>query len=96
MFLNKQIDKYNLDDFKGQGSSLLYYLDMTKDFKSSFKDMAIINVDGYNVIDESRSNPYGAKSRFGEYLVKQIYILMNGLSFKQIYSQIKIQNLQLK
>ena len=72
MFLNKQIDKYNLDDFKGQGSSLSYYLDMTKDFKSSFKDMAIINVDGYNVIDESRSNPYGAKSRFGEYLVKQI------------------------
>lgn len=72
MFLNKQIGKYNLDDFKGQNSTLNYYLDMTKDFVSSFKDMAIINVDGYNVIDESRSNPYGAKSRFGEFLVKNI------------------------
>ena len=72
MFLNKQIGIYNLDDFKGLPRALDYYLNMTKDFKSSFDDMITINVDGYNVIDESKSNPYGAKSRFGEYLVQNI------------------------
>lgn len=72
MFLNKQTDDFNLDYFPSKRSSLFHYLDMTKNFKSSFRDMITINVDGYNVVDESRSNPYGAKSRFGEYMVQNV------------------------
>lgn len=53
-----------------EGKSLEYYLEMTKDFKSSFRPFYVHNVDGFNIIDESLSNPVGAKARFGEMLIK--------------------------
>ena len=70
MFLNKQkgIENKDLRD----GKSLQYYLDMTKGFKSSFEPFVVKNINGFNVIDESLSNPVGAKARFGEMLIQSI------------------------
>jgi hypothetical protein len=69
MFVNKQKGKENKDS---KVKSLEYYLNLTKDFKSSFPDFCIKEVSGFNVIDESVSNPVGAKARFGEYLMENI------------------------
>jgi hypothetical protein len=69
MFLNKQIGEDNKDL---RLKDLNYYLELTKDFKSSFKDFVVKDVNGFNVIDESVSNPVGAKARFGEMLIKSV------------------------
>ena len=68
MFQNKQKGLENKDD---QG--LEYYLDLTKDFKSSFDEFIVSNVNGFNVIDESRACPVGYKARSGEFLMQQLY-----------------------
>lgn len=67
MFLNKQKTIENKDL---TGKSLVYYLNLTKDFTSSFSEFNVKNINGFNVIDESVSNPVGAKARFGEFLIK--------------------------
>jgi len=68
MFLNKQIGTENKDISNGR--DLEYYLELTKDFKSSFNDFSVKEVNGFFVIDESVSNPVGAKARFGELLMQ--------------------------
>ncbi len=68
MFLNKQIGSENKDLLNGK--SLEYYLELTKDFKSSFNDFVVKEIDGFFVIDESVSNPVGAKARFAELLMQ--------------------------
>ena len=66
MFLNNQKGNYNKDlDSK----DLQYYLDLTKDFKSSFDQFHVKEVNGFMIIDESESNKVGAKARFGEFLI---------------------------
>lgn len=69
MFLNKQKNKEN-NDLKNK--SLDYYLDLTKNFKSSFDDFVIKKVNGFNVIDESLSCEVGYKARSGEFFIKQL------------------------
>lgn len=69
MFVNKQKGEDNKDL---NGKSLEYYLELTKDFKSSFDSFIVKNVNGFNVIDESISNPVGAKARFGEFLMQNV------------------------
>tara|TARA_R110002020_G_scaffold183274_3_gene379417 strand:+ start:3091 stop:3993 length:903 start_codon:yes stop_codon:yes gene_type:complete len=69
MFLNKQKNKEN-NDLKNK--SLDYYLNLTKDFKSSFDDFVIKKVNGFNVIDESLSCEVGYKARSGEFFIKQL------------------------
>ena len=68
MFLNKQIGTENKDLLNGK--NLEYYLELTKNFKSSFEDFSVKEVNGFFVIDESISNPVGAKARFGELLMQ--------------------------
>ncbi len=70
IFSNKQKGHYNKDCDDLGIRNLDYYLNITKNFKSSFDDFTVKLVDGYNVIDESESNPYGAKARFGEFLIQ--------------------------
>lgn len=69
MFVNKQNGEFNKDlkDY-----TLEDYLEMTEDFTSSFEPFTVKEVNGFMVIDESVSNPVGAKARFGEFLVQQI------------------------
>lgn len=67
MFVNKQKGNENKDL---KDKDLKYYLDLTKDFKSSFDPFIVKNVNGFNIIDESISNPVGAKARFGEFLIQ--------------------------
>ena len=69
MFLNKQKNKEN-NDLKNK--SLDYYLNLTKNFKSSFDDFVIKKVNGFNVIDESLSCGVGYKARSGEFFIKQL------------------------
>ena len=69
MFINKQKGIDNKDLI---GKSLNYYLEITKNFTSSFDPFTIIKSKGFNVIDESKSNPVGAKARFGEFLMQNI------------------------
>ena len=69
MFLNKQKNKEN-NDLKNK--SLDYYLNLTKDFKSSFDDFVIKKVNGFNVIDESLGCEVGYKARSGEFFIKQL------------------------
>lgn len=69
MFVNKQKDDLNKDLV---GKDLQYYLDLTKDFKSSFAPFTVKKINGFNVIDESVSNPVGAKARFGEFLMQNV------------------------
>ena len=69
MFENKQKTLSNKDL---DGKDLDYYLELTKGFNSSFNDYIVNNVNGFNIIDESLSNPVGAKARFGELLVQSI------------------------
>lgn len=70
MFLNKQkfienndLKKYNLDN----------YLDLTKDFKSSFDDFTVLNVNGFNIIDESKSCEVGYKARSAEFFIQKLF-----------------------
>jgi len=69
MFTNKQEGIENKDLHE---KSLEYYLELTKDYKSDFNDFVVTNVNGFNVIDESLSNPVGAKARFGDFFVKTL------------------------
>ena len=69
MFLNKQIDKTNNDL---NGVDIDYYLNQTVDFKSSFGEFNLKNVNGFNVIDESESCEVGYKARSGEYFIQQL------------------------
>jgi len=69
MFVNKQKGIENNDlNLK----NLDYYLDLTKDFKSSFKDFTVKNINGFNVIDESLSCEVGYKARSGEFLIQEL------------------------
>jgi hypothetical protein len=52
--------------------NLDYYLDLTKDFKSSFGDFNVKQVDGFNVIDESESCEVGYKARSGEFFIQDL------------------------
>jgi len=70
VFLNKQTTVEN-NDLKGF-MDLDYYLDLTKDFKSSFGDFSIKNIDGFNVIDESESCEVGYKARSGEFFIQSL------------------------
>ena len=70
MFLNKQTHKDN-NDLQGF-MNLDYYLDLTKDFKSSFGDFNVKQVDGFNVIDESESCEVGYKARSGEFFIQEL------------------------
>jgi len=70
MFLNKQKYKDN-NDLQGF-MNLDYYLDLTKDFKSSFGDFNVKQVDGFNVIDESESCEVGYKARSGEFFIQDL------------------------
>lgn len=70
MFINKQTYKDN-NDLQGF-MNLDYYLDLTKDFKSSFGDFNVKQVDGFNVIDESESCEVGYKARSGEFFIKDL------------------------
>lgn len=70
MFLNKQKYKDN-NDLQGF-MNLDYYLDLTKDFKSSFGDFNVKKVDGFNVIDESESCEVGYKARSGEFFMQEL------------------------
>jgi hypothetical protein len=68
MFENKQkgVDNNDITMFK----NLDYYLDLTKDFKSSFDDFVVQEVNGFNVIDESKACPVGYKARAGEFMMQ--------------------------
>lgn len=68
MFINKQkgIANNDLTSIK----TLEYYLELTKNFKSSFGDFHIKTVKDYVVIDESESCPVGYKARSGECLIQ--------------------------
>jgi len=70
VFLNKQTTVEN-NDLQGF-TNLDYYLDLTKDFKSSFGDFSIKNIDGFNVIDESESCEVGYKARSGEFFIQNL------------------------
>jgi len=70
MFINKQKYKDN-NDIKGF-MNLDYYLDLTKDFKSSFGDFNVKQVNGFNVIDESESCEVGYKARSGEFFIQDL------------------------
>ena len=69
LYSNKQKGNYNkdLDGFR----TLDYYLELTKDFKSSFSDFVIKKINSFNIIDESESCPVGYKARAGEFLIQQ-------------------------
>lgn len=69
MFLNKQSTKAN-NDLKDY--SLNDYLEQTKNFKSSFNEFNVKQVDGFNIIDESVSCEVGYKARSGEYFIQHI------------------------
>ena len=69
MFLNKQKGKDNKDL---NDKNLQYYLDITKNFKSSFGDFKVINSNGFNVVDESQSCEVGYKARAGEFLIQRL------------------------
>ena len=52
--------------------TLEHYLDITADFKSSFPDFSVTEIDEINVIDESKSCEVGYKARSGEFFVKHL------------------------
>jgi hypothetical protein len=69
MYINKQKGIENNDlNLK----NLDYYLDLTKYFKSSFKDFTVKNINGFNIIDESLSCEVGYKARSGEFLIQEL------------------------
>lgn len=70
MFVNKQVGFENKD--LTMYKNLDYYLSKTKDFKSSFGDFLIKNINGFNVIDESDVCPVGYKARSGEFLIQEL------------------------
>lgn len=69
MFLNKQTIESNNDLLK---YDLNDYLQQTKNFKSSFEEFNVKNIDGYNIIDESVSCEVGYKARSGEFFIQHI------------------------
>ncbi len=70
LFKNKQIGIANKD--LDLVRTLEYYLEYTKDFKSSFNDFTVIKRQGFKIIDESISCPVGYKARSGEFLIKNL------------------------
>lgn len=68
MFKNKQSGVENKDQIKYKKNQ---YLEMTKDFRSSFPDMIIKEVDGFNVVDESHIMA-GFKARAAEYYIQEL------------------------
>lgn len=69
MFLNKQkhIENKDLNLF-----GLDSYLTMTEDFKSSFDPFVVEDVNGFKVIDESKSCEVGYKARSGEFFMQHL------------------------
>jgi len=70
MFINNQIGIGNND--LQNGKDLEYYLELTKDFKSSLPPFKVKNIDGFNIMDESVSCPVGYKARSGEFLIQKL------------------------
>ena len=70
MFVNKQVGFENKD--LTMYKNIEYYLELTKDFKSSFDDFIIKDINGFKVIDESDVCPVGYKARSGEFLIQQL------------------------
>ena len=70
LFINKQKSQLNKD--LSEGKTLDHYLEMTKDFKSSFPEFYSFEIDGKTVIDESLSCEVGYKARAGEMLIKNL------------------------
>jgi hypothetical protein len=69
MFVSKQLGLENKDL---DGYNLYDYLELTKDFKSSFGDFNVVKSNGFNIIDESQSCPVGYKARSGEFLIQRL------------------------
>jgi len=69
MFVNKQKGNKNNDL---ENTSLSDYLELTKDFVSSFGEFNVSNINGFNVIDESLSCQVGYKARSGEFLIQHL------------------------
>lgn len=69
MFLNKQIGKENRDLLLATRDS---YLNDTINFKSSFSDFIIKEIEGFKVIDESEACEVGYKARASEYFVQKL------------------------
>lgn len=69
MFINKQVGKENNDL---NNCNLDSYLDQTKNFKSSFDEFNVKNVNGFNIIDESVSCQVGYKARSGEFFIQNL------------------------
>lgn len=68
LFENKQNGTHSIDN-----KPLDYYLERTKDFKSSFGEFKVFEDSfGFNVIDESVSCPVGYKARAGEFLIQNL------------------------
>lgn len=74
MFLNKQKSNFNESDFSytDKEVNLNYFLELTKNFKSSFDDFIVSNINGFNVIDESKSCPVGYKARSAEFFIREL------------------------
>jgi hypothetical protein len=69
MFLNKQVGKENNDL---NNYNLDSYLDITKNFESSFDEFNVKNINGFNIIDESVSCQVGYKARSGEFFIQNL------------------------
>ncbi len=69
MFINKQVGQENNDL---NNCNLDSYLDQTKNFKSSFDEFNVKNINGFNIIDESVSCQVGYKARSGEFFIQNL------------------------
>lgn len=70
LFTSHQNGSFNKD--LDQKRNLEYYLNRTKDFKSSFKPFEVVDLGGKFVIDESQSCEVGYKARAGEFLLQNV------------------------
>lgn len=69
MFINKATNDFNKDlrDY-----DLSAYLELTKDFKSSFPEFKVIEREGFKIIDESQACEVGYKARSGEFFIQKL------------------------
>lgn len=69
MFKNNQKGTVNVDLLSHTRDE---YLELTKDFNSSFDKMVVKSIDGFNVVDESKSCSVGFKARAAEFFVQNL------------------------
>ena len=69
MFLNKQKGIENKDLLLANRD---IYLEATLNFKSSFNDFVVKDINGFKVIDESESCEVGYKARAAEYFIQEL------------------------